>query len=77
MMTQPVQIDLSQAPEVTCGKCENNVFLQGMQFRKISAILSPTGEEGMVPIPAFVCSKCGQSLREEEEDTTSSPILGA
>jgi hypothetical protein len=28
-------------------------------MRKLSALLSPTGQETMIPIPVFACAKCG------------------
>ena len=28
-------------------------------MRKLSALLSPTGQEAMIPIQVFACAKCG------------------
>ena len=28
-------------------------------MRKLSALLSPTGQEARIPIPMFACEKCG------------------
>ena len=28
-------------------------------MRKLSALLSPTGQETMIPIQVFACAKCG------------------
>ena len=28
-------------------------------MRKLSALLSPTGQESMIPIQIFACAKCG------------------
>jgi hypothetical protein len=28
-------------------------------MRKLSALLSPAGQESMIPIQVFVCAKCG------------------
>tara|TARA_B110000902_G_scaffold150931_1_gene173503 strand:+ start:171 stop:290 length:120 start_codon:yes stop_codon:yes gene_type:complete len=28
-------------------------------MRKLSALLSPTGQQSMIPIQVFACAKCG------------------
>jgi hypothetical protein len=40
-----VKIDLTEADTMKCQSCENPVFIQGYIIKKISAIVSPTGEE--------------------------------
>ena len=58
---QPPQmnIDFSQTTPEVCEKCENDTFQQVYQMRKLSALLSPTGQESMIPIQIFACHKCG------------------
>ena len=58
---QPPQmnIDFSQTTAETCEHCENETFVQVYQMRKLSALLSPTGQEAMIPIQVFACAKCG------------------
>ena len=59
-MQQPqLNIDLSQTTEEVCEACENPTFIQVYKMRKLSALLSPTGESAMVPLEAFACDKCG------------------
>lgn len=52
-------IDFNQTTEVTCEECGHNHFEQVYMMRKVSALLSPTGEASLVPISAFACTKCG------------------
>ena len=54
-----MNIDFSQTTAEVCEKCENDTFIQVFKMRKISALLSPTGEESMIPIQSFACAKCG------------------
>ena len=54
-----MNIDFSQTTAEVCEKCENDTFTQVFQMRKLSALLSPTGEQSMIPIQVFACAKCG------------------
>lgn len=52
-------IDLSLATDVVCSECGCKVFQPVLAFKKMSAIVSPSGEEIMIPIETCVCVKCG------------------
>ena len=65
---QQVQIDLSDADTMKCQKCENSIFIQGYVIKKISAIVSPTGEEVIAPVQVFNCGNCGEMLPLKELD---------
>jgi hypothetical protein len=54
-----MNIDFSQTTAEVCEKCENDTFIQVFKMRKLSALLSPSGQESMIPIQAFACAKCG------------------
>ena len=54
-----MNVDFSQTTAETCESCENETFVQVYQMRKLSALLSPTGQEAMIPIQVFCCAKCG------------------
>ena len=54
-----MNIDFSQTTAETCENCENDTFVQVFKMRKLSALLSPTGQESMIPIQIFACAKCG------------------
>ena len=57
-----VKVDLTDAETMTCGKCDNKIFIQGYVIKKISAIISPTGKEVISPIQVFNCGNCGELL---------------
>jgi DNA-directed RNA polymerase subunit RPC12/RpoP len=57
-----VQVDLKDAETMTCQKCDNKIFIQGYVIKKLSAIVSPTGQEVIAPIQVFNCGSCGELL---------------
>jgi len=61
-----VKIDLTEADTMKCQSCENPVFIQGYIIKKISAIVSPTGEEVIAPVQVFNCGNCGEMLPLKE-----------
>ena len=65
---QQVQVDLKDADTMKCQKCENSIFIQGYVIKRISAIVSPTGEEVIAPIQVFNCGNCGEMLPMKELD---------
>jgi uncharacterized Zn finger protein len=52
-------VDISQTNSVKCEKCGNQTFKQTMLLRKLSALVSPNGQETLIPVAAFACEKCG------------------
>jgi uncharacterized Zn finger protein len=51
--------DLSQATDIVCENCGNLTFEEVLLLKKVSALVSPNGKEGIVPIPTFSCVACG------------------
>ena len=51
-------VDLSKAKTMTCEKCQNPTFKQTLMLHKMSALLSPNGQETIVPAAVFACEKC-------------------
>ena len=70
---QQMNIDFSQTTSEVCEKCENDTFQQVFQMRKLSALLSPTGQPTMIPMQVFACAKCNHInsdfLPSDEDDT--------
>ena len=63
------QIDISKTSAVKCEKCENPTFKQSLLIRKMSALVSPNGQEALVPVQVFACEKCGH-VNSEFSDVT-------
>ena len=57
---QQVQVDLSKADTVKCEKCGNYSFIETYFIKRISAIMSPTGQEMIAPVQVFSCGNCGE-----------------
>ncbi len=57
-MQQEMNVDLSQATDVGCEKCGNLWFTPVVMIKKLSALLSPTGQEVKIPIQGFQCTSC-------------------
>ena len=52
-------LDLTLAKEIKCEKCEHTGFKQTMMLKRLSALVSPNGQEAIVPVMAFACDTCG------------------
>ena len=53
------QIDLTQADTILCEKCSNGLFIPSFFLKKISALVSPTGQEAIIPVQVYSCGNCG------------------
>lgn len=52
-------VDLSNAVSVSCEKCDCVKFKEVAFIKRVSALISPTGKEMVVPVGTFACSDCG------------------
>ena len=52
-------IDMSKATPVKCDKCEGSTFKQTLLISKMSALVSPSGQETIIPTAVFACEGCG------------------
>lgn len=59
MQDQRMNLDLTNAQDVVCDNCGNYTFQEVTLMKRISALVSPTGKEAIVPIPTFACNACG------------------
>ena len=53
------QMDIKQTTPVACDNCKSQAFQEAMILRNVSAILSPSGKAGILPLPVFACIACG------------------
>ena len=79
-----VQVDLNQAETLKCKGCNNYVILQSYILKRLSAIVSPTGEETLIPVQVYSCGNCGKVIEDtlkglglelEKEKTDTFPRL--
>ena len=59
-----MRINLQDADDVACDECENTYFSPAIIIKRVSALLSPTGQEMMAPVQLFQCNKCGHVNKE-------------
>ena len=59
-----MHIDMNNAVDMVCEKCGNKTFKNTNLIKTISAIVSPSGKEMIIPIPVFACDKCGHVNEE-------------
>ena len=55
-----VQVDLREADTIKCDDCGNYLFLTSFILKRLSAIVSPSGEEALVPVQVYSCGDCGK-----------------
>ena len=66
-----VQVDLKDAETMKCDECGNSVFIPAYFIKRLSPIVSPTGQEAIVPIQVYSCCNCGKfpdKLKQSVED---------
>ncbi len=51
-------IKFESTEPISCDECENEYFSPVFMIRKISALVSPNGQEGMMPVQLFQCNSC-------------------
>lgn len=65
-----------EGPNAVCPHCGSKIFHEAVVLKKVSAILSPTGKEELMPIPVFVCDKCGEIPDEYKNERNYKVIMG-
>ena len=70
-----VQVNIKDTETIVSEKCGNGLFIQSFFLKKISALVSPTGQESIVPVHVYSCGNCGHinrklnpTLEQGEED---------
>ena len=54
-----VKVNMNDTEDLVCENCGHKYFTQLMMFKKLSAVMSPSGEESLIPIQVFACNDCG------------------
>ena len=53
------QVDLSKADTLKCDECGNYLFITSYVIKKVSAIMSPNGQDVIAPVQVYSCGNCG------------------
>ena len=78
-----VKVDLRDAETIKCKDCNNYLFITSYVLKRLSAIVSPNGQEALIPVQVYSCGNCGKlaegmldgSGLEEETKSYSFPSL--
>ena len=54
-----VSVDLSKADTIKCDDCGNYLFITSYVIKKVSAIMSPNGQDVIAPVQVYSCGNCG------------------
>ena len=55
-----IQVDLKDAETIKCEDCDNSVFIPAFFIKRLSSIVSTTGQEALIPIQVYSCGNCGR-----------------
>lgn len=59
MNTPKLNVSLEKTTPIICDSCENKTFTEAVMLREVSRFLTGQPQDGIIPIPVFVCSVCG------------------
>ena len=54
------QIKMEDTESLICDACGNYTFIKSYFIRRESPLMSPSGQEAMIPIEVFACGNCGK-----------------
>jgi hypothetical protein len=53
-----MKVDLKDAINIECEMCQNEHFVPAFIIKRVPALMSPSGQDTLVPIQVFKCGKC-------------------
>jgi len=59
-----LNIQLEKTLPIGCDECGNETFQEAVILRKVSKFLTASSKDSIIPIPTFVCTKCGHANQE-------------
>jgi hypothetical protein len=65
------QIDITKTLPIVCGDCGCPTFRPVVFLRRVSRLVSPDGQDHIIPLESMECSKCGHI----NEEFNPSPIV--
>jgi uncharacterized Zn finger protein len=74
MEIEKPKISLPDQPTINCENCDSIYFREVIYIKKVSKILTGTGEDTIVPFPIYKCDNCGHVNKDfnpfEEKEKT-------
>jgi len=59
-----LNFSIDKTTPIACEECGNQSFQEGVLIRKASKFLTGTSQDAIIPIPTFICAKCGHTNQE-------------
>ena len=59
VVDKKVKVDIKQTDTLACELCNCKIWDSAQIVKRVSALVSPTGKETLVPLPMLVCKNCG------------------
>ena len=59
-----MNIKMEDTTEIACDNCGGVTFEAVMYFRRVSALVSPTAQEAVVPLNLYACKRCHHVNKE-------------
>jgi hypothetical protein len=59
-----IPVSMRDTEGIECDECNSTTFHPAFLLRKVSAFLSPTGKETVIPIQVFACDACNHVNEE-------------
>ncbi len=59
-MSEQTTVDLSKYDTLKCEQCESSLFSLSYIIKRVSAIISPTGQEAIIPVQVYSCDGCSK-----------------
>lgn len=62
-------VDPLSYPSIVCDNCGSEYYKQVMLFKRIPGVVTGNGAEPTIlPIPIYICEKCGKLMEEYRKD---------
>ena len=55
-----VKVDLRDTETIKCKSCNNYLFITSFVLKRLSALVSPNGQEALIPVQVYSCGNCGK-----------------
>ena len=77
-MQQPemrLNVNLKECKNIFCDNCSHTFFNTTFLIKEVSPVLSPTGEEMILPVQIFSCASCNH-VNEGFLENVGTPEIG-
>lgn len=62
-----LNVDPKNLSELKCESCNGILFMPVFKIKVLPALISPSGNEELIPIQVLVCTACGELHKKTEQ----------